>query len=360
MPTDTTTAAHRLLRWLPLLTREALLDHPRADASEVTRLRRRFGHNSASFVVEYPAPWRRFLATDVEGAACYLEARRTAVVWGDPLCRERDTAAVLDELTAAMRRGRRRICLVPIGPSTATAALERGYGVLKIGEEPVFDLREWRPPRGRAGKTLRGQLNRARRSHTEVGAYDPAKGRQPALEEELSSVQRSWGDALGDRVVNSVLEPAPLLRCEEKRYFYARRGGRVEAFVACTPIAARRGWLLEDLTRRPDAGRGVSELVAVEALQTLRAGGAGVASLGLAPGRGLEEQPDRRMAAVAPLLRFVLASLERHYRFTGIEAWAEKFRPSAWEPRFVAFRPRWPTHGLVRGAMQALGLARAF
>jgi lysylphosphatidylglycerol synthetase-like protein (DUF2156 family) len=65
------------------------------------------------------------------------------------------------------------------------------------------------------------------------------------------------------------------------------------------------------------------------------------------------------MTAVSPLLRFALASLERHYPFPGIEAWAEKFRPSEWESRFVAFRPRWPTPGLVRGAMQALGLARA-
>src|SRR5207245_1277533 len=52
----------------------------------------RRGTSPLSFLLRYEAPWRAHFVGD--GAVCYLEARRAAVAWSDPLCDPAELAAV--------------------------------------------------------------------------------------------------------------------------------------------------------------------------------------------------------------------------------------------------------------------------
>ena len=52
-----------------------------------------------------------------------------------------------------------------------------------------------------------------------------------------------------------------------KRYFIAMRHGRMEGFLACSPVYARKGWYLEDLLRRPDAVNGATEALVLAAIE---------------------------------------------------------------------------------------------
>jgi phosphatidylglycerol lysyltransferase len=68
-----------------------------------------------------------------------------------------------------------------------------------------------------------------------------------------------------------------------KRYFYVEYEGHTVAGLACSPIYARNGYLLEDLMRDPDAPNGVSELMVLEAIRIFREEGRSMATFGISP-----------------------------------------------------------------------------
>ncbi len=315
----------------------------------VLGLLRRHGRSPLSFLLRYDAPWRAFVAA--EGAVCFLPARGAAVVWSDPLCAPADTEVLLHRFNSAMRAARLGVCLLAVDELTARAALACRYSVLKVGEEPWFELASWLPPAGNRGKNLRWCVNRARREGVFV---EEANRDDPRLEHELRDLLSKWEAVVGRPVARSVLRPSPLDEVEEKRIFLARRDGRLEAFAACSPIYARGGWYVEDLFRAPGAVNGASELLVVETLAGLRGNGARSAALGIAPFRGSGEQLDRRARWIGHTLTFAVRYLDRRYGFASLAGYEAKYEPSAWTPRYVAFSPPWPRPRVVRAAVRFL------
>ncbi|HYA09644.1 MAG TPA: phosphatidylglycerol lysyltransferase domain-containing protein, partial [Gaiellaceae bacterium] len=195
------------------------------DRIQTLGLAARLGANPFAFCLRYEAPWRYLLGSRVEGAVAYLERDRVAVVWGDPLAAPEDAVVLLAEATAELRGSGLRVCLVLVGEETATSALAAGYAALKIGEQPYFELAEWRRPRGDSGKHLRWCLNRAARAGVEVRPYEPPDERA------ADEVLHSWERGLGRPPAQSFLRASPLTLAEEKRIFVALAGGRIEAIV---------------------------------------------------------------------------------------------------------------------------------
>lgn len=309
----------------------------------------RYGRNPLSFCIRYDARWQYVFGEAVEGAVAYLEGKGVALVWGDPLATQRASGLLLNEATAALRGRKKRICLLLVGEEVAAHALERGYGVLKIGEQPAFALGEWQLPRGDPGKRLRWCLNKAKRAGVRVRPYEPAD------EGLVIDVTAAWERGLGRgrSPTDSFLRASPLTLAGEKLLFVALRAGRAEAVLACAPIPAASGWFLEDLMRRPDAPMGATEAVVVEALRALAADGAERAWMDIAPLRGVQAQLDRRAGilfhAAAPALSF----FDSRYHFRGLTTYLDKFQPTEWTPRYVALNPPLPTVGLIR-AVSAL------
>ena len=307
----------------------------------------RFGRNPFSFCLRYDAPWQYVFAEGVEGAVAYLERNGVGVVWADPLAADGAAGAVLDEAAAVLRRRKLRVCVLLVGAETAKHALERGYSVLKIGEQPFFSLSEWRPPRGDPGKHLRWCLNKAQRAGVSVHAYEPAD------EEAARDAAVAWEAGLARPAASSFLRASPLTHASEKRLFVARCDGRVEALLACTPVPAESGWFLEDLLRRPDAPMGATEALVVEALRVFAAEGAERAWMDVAPLRGSDEQLDGRarvlFRAAAPAISF----FDSRYHFRALTTYLVKFQPTGWTPYYVALNPPLPTVGVIR-AVSAL------
>ncbi len=311
---------------------------------DAEQLLAKFGRNPFSGFVRYEAPWRWFELDG--GAAPYLEHRRVALFWADPLAADAD--AFLEALTRELRAAHRRICLLLIGEELARLARARGYVVLKIGEQPYFDFATWRLPRGDPGKHLRWCLNVARRAGVEVREYAPAD--EAAVREALAA----WQDGLGRAPAESFLRTSPLALVEEKRLFLGWRDGKVDALVACSPVPAAGGWLLEDLIRRPDAVPGATEAAVVHALQSLAADGAACAWLDVAPLRGFESQIDGRARFLFRTLGPVVSWFDARYHFRALTTYLGKFQPTSWEPRYVALKPVVPTPLLLRAVRTLL------
>lgn len=313
----------------------------------------RYGGSPLSFLLRYEAPWHSFVGGG-GGVVCYLEAPRAAVAWGDPLCRAEELSALVEEFARAMREERRGICFVAVCEATARVALAADFSVLKVGEEPWFDLATWYPPRGNRGKKLRWAVNHARAAGVEVEEYSPHRGRDRRVEGEVLEVLSRWRTALGRPEPESFLRAAPLEVAELKRIFLARRDGRVEAVLSCARLPAVNGWYLEDLIRVPEAVNGATELLVVEALRRLRISGATGAAFALAPMRGVGEQLDSRARRLALLLGLSVRGFDRRYRFRAIARYEARFGPSEWRPRYIAFLPALPRPAVVRAAIRCL------
>lgn len=308
----------------------------------------RFDALPESVCLRYQAPWRFFHASAAEGGAGYIESHGNALVWCDPLCAAADRDLVLAELTATLRQQGLRVCLLIVSRPVAEAALANGYAVLKVGEQPIFDLALWTAPRGDRGKHLRWCLNCARRAGLAAEVVDDEE------REQLVEVLAAWESGLARPASRSFLRADPLAASEHKRIFVARRGTRIEAFVACARVNGGQGWFLEDLVRRPTAPVGATELVVVEALARLASSGADWAALDIAPLRGSADQLDRRAARLIRAARPAFDHFDARYHFGARSQYATKFAPSEWRPRYVALLPPLPSLGLIRAVRSAL------
>jgi len=327
----------------------------RHERTRAIELLRRCSRSSESVILRYDAPWRYLFGTSVEGVVAWIESHRVAVVWGDPVCAPGDEGQLVSEFANHVRGARLRACMLLVEKPSARAAREAGFVVVHVGSEAVFDLTTWRLPRGDSGKSLRWCLNRARRAGLEVGEYRASDGRRPDLEEEIAAVVSTWEASLPTAPARSILQTSPLLHVEDKRLFTARRNGRIEAVLACSPVPAADGWYLEDLVRLPDAAVGASELLVVSALERLTSSGAQFASLGVAPSLDQAGQIDRRARVLLAGLRPLVRWIDSRYRFEALTSYKEKFRPTSWRPRYVAVLPPWPSVRLVRAIRSVLG-----
>ena len=324
-----------------------------AQRSRLLELLERYGRNPNSFLAMYEGPWSLYESASIDGGVPYVLSHGTALAWGDPLCAPGDEPALVEEFTRVMRSQRVRVCMVPVQEDVAQLAMQGRHAVLKIGEEPVFELSTWQRPRGDPGKKLRWACNHARRAGVEIEEYAPGSA-DPAVEREIADVRAAWEASLGRRPVRSFMQAAPLALREHKRIFVARQHGRMVAVLACTPVHGRNGWYLEDLVRRPGTVTGATELLIVEALERLAEAGFEFATLGIAPLRGSDRQMDRRARWLSGALRLAFERVDARYHFASLSRFKAKFRPSGWESRYATFQPRRPSVGLIRAVSSVL------
>jgi phosphatidylglycerol lysyltransferase len=337
--------------------RSLLIDeHPSTSANGASFLSELdlFGTVPLSFLLRYDAPWQTFSLG--EGVVCYLESRRAAVVWTDPLCAEAELPELLAAFGRAMRSERRSVCLMAISERTARAALANGYSALKIGEEPWFDLTSWRTPRGNRGKKYRWAVNHARRMGVEIEEYRPGETRDISFENEVLDVLSRWRAALKRPESNSFLRSAPFEQAALKRVFLARRDGTAEAALACAYLPALNSWYLEDSFRAPGAANGATELLISTALTRLREDGAAGAAFAMAPMRGVGEQLDPRARLIGRIVARAIRRVDHRYGFGAIARYEARFEPSEWRPCFLAFLPALPRPSAVRAALRALSV----
>ncbi len=317
--------------------------------NEILAFLRRFGRNTNSFLLAYGGcEW--FRSDTPPGLVAYVRSGRTCVIAGDPLCAPEDTVAVLQTFSQHMG-SHYRIMLTLVSGWLVTQLRQAGYGAIKIGSDPFFDLGNWRP-RGNLAKKVRSAVNLARRTGVTVSAYRPAERRDLRLEQEIQDCAKAWLATRRGFTIRLFSVIRPLECAEKKRHFVAWHGGRLVGFVTCSPIYARNGWFIEDIVRRPEAPYGTTELLITTALQSLREDGFSVATLGVAPFVDLEtdfEHPGRTR-----LQRVILIALRPFYNFRGYIHYRKKFAPSWWEPVYLAFWPDRITCGLALNVINAL------
>ncbi|MEJ7708376.1 MAG: phosphatidylglycerol lysyltransferase domain-containing protein [Pyrinomonadaceae bacterium] len=120
----------------------------------------------------------------------------------------------------------------------------------------------------------------------------------------------------------------------------ASEQGGSRAFIVCEPIYGRNGYHLSITRQRADAEPGTTELLTTETFGRLAAEGCTVASLGVAPLAKLDDPDLARHPRLARLMRFTYERTEGADDFKSIFRDKAQYRPHAWEPHYLCFRPR--------------------
>ena len=294
---------------------------PDGERSRVLALLRLHGYNATSFQVLEGGFSYWFQG---EGACvAFVDTGRAWVAAGAPIASEPDLTEVARQFVAAAAAAGRRACFFATEPRFADAP---GFQHLLIGEQPVYDPRDW-PETLRKTSSLREQLRRARAKGVRVSlaaASELARG--APLRRSIEALIATWQGTKAMPPMGFLVRVDPFGFAAERRLFVARVGEGDAAvlvgFAAVIPVYARRGWFLEDLIRAPSAPNGTTELLVDAAMQEAARLGSDYLTLGLSPLAG-------DVSSLLGLARRYSAPL---YDFAGLRAFKAKFRPREWSP----------------------------
>lgn len=305
-------------------------------ASYLIEMVRRYGYEHQSFLSLYGG-MEVWSSAKPQAAIAFRRVGCVAVVTAAPLTEPENMAEAMRRFLAYCGEQKLDCLMLPMGAKNAKIAHACGMGLIPVGQSGYFELPIWKPV-GNCCKKVRAGANQARRIGITVERYDPQAASKPHKRAEIEALCQDWINTRRMGALGWLLELDPFKLSEHKRYFLAHAAdGQLEGMLACCPIPARRGWYLEDLIRRPDAGRGVSELLVTEALRHLAAEGAQLATLGTSPLAGIE--PTEQFKTLARLLKLIYEHLETFYHFKGLHRFKAKFAPSFVELEYLAIYP---------------------
>ncbi len=318
---------------------------------ELLRLQTLYGYNPHSLVSIAPGAllWS---TPDIDGAIIYGEFGRVWLAAGDPLAPLEDMAELARQFGAFARKKNRVVAFVPSSAEFARLVVPNDFVAVKVGASPYFDLQTWNP-RGDSAKKIRAGVNQARRAGVTIETV--TDNIDQVLKKETAQLCLHWlGARRSATTFGWLVALDPFLHSEYKKYFTARVEGRLVGFLAASPIPARKGWYLEDVLREPAAPQGTATLLVVEALASLKAEGASLATLGTSPlstDGSIDIPIEHRVVSRA--LDVASRRLAGFYNFEGLRRFKGKFVPSWWESEYalgqggVTMPPR-VGHAIVR------------
>ena len=238
------------------------------------------------------------------------------------------------------RQQRRTIAIYSIPTAEVNSYRDAGFSVNKFGEEPVLDLGQidWK---GGAFEWVRRQTNFCHRAGLAVQEITC-----PIQQKEMSTdLAEILSDDLSERVYS---KPLRLLEGEfnphllhRRRLFVARQKdtGRVEGFLAASPMDGGKRWAFETYRKRSTAPRGTVPFLFRQVIDQLQTEGVNQVSLCVVPGKGVQHDCTKQSN---PRIRWVLGFWYKHlnliFNTAGQDFFKSRFRPRYMD-RFVCAYP---------------------
>jgi len=292
-----------------------------------------YGWNSTCYQILNPGIDHWF-SESCHAVTGYTRRHNTLLVAGAPVCPPEKLTSVCAEFEHFARRQGCRVCYV--------CAEERLWRLLEnlprhsritLGAQPVWDPHVW-PRKLEHHASLRAQLNRCRNKAVEVEAITPAEAaRNPRYQRIITE----WLETRPLPPMHFLVEPGILRESASERVvLVGRRHGAPVAFLVASPIAARRGYLVELLARTPAAPNGVSELLIDMAMRHFAHHGHTRVTLGLVALAATAEDGIRANPLwLRTVMRFARLHANRFYNFRGLEQFRLKMSPCGWEPVYA-------------------------
>jgi phosphatidylglycerol lysyltransferase len=312
----------------------------------------RHGWNATAYQILNPGIEHWFDTTE-SAVVGYVRRHNFLLVAGSPVCAPEDLKRIAMEFEAFAYTRRCRVVYV----CAEERLIEPGRAVVAVGEQPVWDPCHWDAIL-KARPSLRAQLRRA--SHKGVG-IEEADPHVAAADPEIAGVLRAWLTTRRLPPLHFMTE-SDVLRGEvrDRLVFVARRNNSIVAYLVASPIAARNGYLIEEITRAPHAPNGTSELLIDAAMRAFALRDSSYVTMGLvALAHDCFRDNPRWLRTLMYIAR---AHANRFYNFRGLESFRAKMKPDRWEKIwFVSNETRFSIAALyaIGGAFSGISPLRA-
>jgi hypothetical protein len=286
---------------------------------------KRFGADAVSFQgLEAAMTWWRDspAPAGTDAALPYVDSGGSWVAVGTPLVgRTARALAAVRFARTARANGRRAVffgveCLDPF----------QGFRRLPMGLQSMLWASRW-PATLRASRKLREQVRRARAKGVSVRVVPPDEVKEGTpLRHAVERLRSQWLATKPMEPMGFLVAVEPFHAPEEHLYVVAERHQTAVQFLSAVPIYERRGWLVEDMLRGPDAPNGTTELMLDTLLRTLDEK-AHWMTPGLTPLAG----------AVPWWLQAARVVTTPLYDFGGLRRFRSRLSPSRWDPVWLVW-----------------------
>jgi phosphatidylglycerol lysyltransferase len=296
------------------------------------------GWNTTAYQILNPG-LQYWFAPEMPAVVAYSRRQNVLLVAGAPVCAVEALPPIVADFERFADEQGCRVCYVCAADRLHDLISDsREHSTIVIGAQPVWNPQTWAALVA-SRRSLRAQLARARNKGITIEAMSSAEGRDNP---ELDQVLDEWLHARGLPPLHFLVEPRTLRGVVADRVLLvARCAGSVVAFLVASPVAARNGYLIEQVARSPRAPNGVSELLIDAAMRRFAAAGKSYATLGLV---ALSSQASNASTINPWWLRIVMtlarAHATRFYNFRGLERFRTKMSPSHWETIYAISNER--------------------
>ena len=304
----------------------------------VRDLLKRYGYQSQSYNLLLDDKAYFFSSRGVDGVIGYVVRAGVALAARDPVCEAEALTPFIEEFRDFCKTRGWRCCFQAVTERCESVLEQIGFGSLKVGEEPIFDLDELTMAGGEF-RDLRKDINSARKKGLSVIEYRPLESRDAELERQMETLSLAWKKYKGSGEFSFLIGEPGLDDPGERKYFLAIKEGEVEAFVVCTPIYARNGIYFDLMRRKEEPARGTAQLLITDAFKTLRDQGYGMATLGTAPLSNAHVDDPSQSRIIEIALELAFHRLGYLHRYKPLYQFKEQFGPTSWEARYLAFWP---------------------
>ena len=296
------------------------------------------------------APCKFFSHPGIEGFIGYRLEGAHAVVLGDPVSSPSDMGVLA--LAFQEECTQKNIGVVYIMASkefTDWASTHLSATTIEWGEVYICDPTN-NPLNGKGSKAclVRKKVKHALNGGVVVTEYT---GADQAKAKEIEAVGEAWlKRRYGAQIYLSQLN---LFKdTYGKRWFYAQEGDKVTGVLVLNQISGKGGWLLNNLMISKEAGKGVSELLVVSALQALEGENCHYVLIGPEPIDALREITGTNKFYTT-FTRWLYKCAQCVFHLDGHTAFWHKFQPTI-EGSYLIFPKKNLNLSSVRSILKAL------
>ena len=268
---------------------------------------------------------------DKDGFVMYGVENRSVVSLGDPVAQENDIPDLVWSFYEMSKHLGGQCIFYEVKETYLWVYIEAGLSVLKLGEEAVVNLEEFKIE-GKKRATLRHQRNRCIREGLTFEVIEASL--VPGYLEQFAAISNRW---LKDKNTREKGFSLGFFNDDYLRRFPAalvRRHGELIGFANILATQNKTDLSIDLMRYIPDAAPGTMDFLFTELMLWGKAQGFKTFNMGMAPFSGFEHRP------FAPLWNRVAETLfrkgERFYNFRGLRNFKDKYDPE-WSPRYLIY-----------------------
>ena len=309
----------------------------KADLEKVHALVLKYGQNPMSYLaMENDKSY--FFSVGVEGVCSYTIVGDVMVICGDPICALENGFVFLSELLTFSRTRHYDLVLLNITEMFLNLYKANQFGYLKYGEDACFILADYNLKGGAAAK-VRAAINHANKAGIQVHEYKPKMKIDLKIEKEITEISNEWLRNKAMPEMQFMLGGINLDAPRERRYFYAVDDHEIMlGFVVFLPYLGGKAYLADVTRRRNNAPQGVLEKIIFDASMIMKDEGVIFGNMGLSPLYNVDENESRNISV--KVSSYIYENLNTLYNFKLLHHSKEKYAPTHWESRYVAYYPK--------------------